>query len=332
MPYASPVPDLSYPFPTVVSPFETDESFHDEEEWYDTYYGFLSDEERAKYKKHDLARGAAYMSPTVTDPARMRAMARWFIFLTQIDDYHEFHPVPALVAVRDRVCGILTGEEPRTGEPGFLHFLARMRGEFQEFMPHFWLERLAHSFHEFFTYGVMEEAPYKTGERSGPLSLAHYLLVHEYSIAMRPYGDLVDAAMDTVLPVAVFRHPVVQRLRSLVCRLMSIQNDLHSLAKEEARPSETFNIVPVLRHELRCSRDEAVNEAVRILHSFATEISSLGRQLPDFGPHQKTTQEYFRQLELMITGLERWYRHSRSTRYRVPGAFPGVTPQTSRHP
>ncbi|MER5784288.1 terpene synthase family protein [Streptomyces mobaraensis] len=332
MPDTLPVPELSYPFPTVVSPFETDESFHDERDWYETYYGFLPEEDRAKYKEHDLAQGAAYMSPTVTDPARLRPMARWFVFLTQIDDYHEFHTVPELVAVRDRVRDILSGEEPHDGEPGYLRFLARMRAEFQEFMPYLWLERLAHSFHEFFTYGVMEEAPYKLGKRSGPPSLAHYLLIHEYSIAMRPYGDLVEPAMGGVLPDSVFRHPVVQRLRSLICRLMSVQNDLHSLAKEEARPSECVNIVPVLCHELGCTRGEAVAEAVRILDSFSAEILALGRQLPDFGPHQEQVREYFRQMQLMVTGLERWYRYSRSTRYRIPGAFPDVAPDARRRP
>ncbi|MBB6174798.1 hypothetical protein HNR23_004858 [Nocardiopsis mwathae] len=321
-----PMPTLTFPFPTVISPFETDESYHDEALWYDEYYGFLPEEDRNKLKKHALPQGAAFMSPTENDATRLRPMGRWFMFLTLIDDRCEFHSMSDLVSVRDRVCDIILGEVPRRDEIGFLHMLGRMRVEFQEFMPYLWFERLANSFYEYWTYGVMEESPYKLGHKRGVPPLAPYLLVHEYSIAMRPYGDLVDVTTRAPLSVGTFRHSVISRLRSLICRLMSIQNDLYSLGKEEARPSEVFNIVPVLRNELDCSRSEAIDEAMRMLDGFADEIVALRNNVPDFGDEQQAVQDYFHHMELMVTGLDRWYTSSKSIRYKVPGAFPEPMP------
>ncbi|MER7044588.1 terpene synthase family protein [Streptomyces jumonjinensis] len=313
------LPEFIYPFPTVVSPYENDPSFHDESAWYDAYYSHHREEDLAKYRRQQLAQCAAYMSPTTTDKTHLRPMSRFLVWLTVIDDHCEFLSADEIAATRDRACAILLGADPRPDEIGYLRFLGLVREEFQEFMPYFWLERLAHSLYEYFTYGVMAEEPYKRGRIAGPPPLEIHELVHGYSIGMLPYGDMVEPGMGAALPVHVFEHGAIQRIRMLQCRLTVIQNDLYSLRKELVRPSEMFNIVTIIRHETGCSLGEAIQESIRRMTAYADEMAVIGDHLPDFGPHQHLAEEYVHGLKLQITGMDRWYSHSASIRYVVGG-------------
>lgn len=309
----------TYPWAFIASPL-VDSLLEEEVVWYDTDYTFMSVATREKYKRHGLAAAAAYMSPTTTDVARLRPIARLMIWLTLFDDYYEFCPISELVPIRDHMVNILLGEEPRPDDIGMVRQAAQMTKEFKTFMPDFWIERLAHSFYRYVTYGLMAETPYKLAEIKRFPPLAILLPIREYSIAMYPYLDMLDPALGFTLPVHLHNHPVIQRFRAVIARLTVIQNDFASLEKEKALAAEVLNIVLVVQHEYQISLKEAVEESLRIHDGYVKEVDALHAALPDFGACHKEVDSYISHMKLMLTGIGRWYEDvtERYTQFPTP--------------
>lgn len=315
----SEVPVLQYPWPYEIGPFS--ESFNEEERnWIDTDYQFMSEATRAKYKKHGLTQAASYMFPAAGTLEQMRPIARFMIWLTLLDDYHELCPVKEFSGIRDHIMDVMLGEQPRPDDIGLLRQVALSREEFRPYVNNDWFQRWATSFYNYTTYGLMEETPYKLkGEFP---TLSNLMLIREYSISMYPYGDPVEASINFIVPDHISKHPVILRLKMLMCRIMAIQNDFASIEKELAVDTEVLNVILVIRHQYKVSLMEACAEAMRIHDSYVDEFVELQRNLPDFGALQKDVERFVHYMTLMISGLEAWYHMGRSTRYKTPGEFP----------
>ncbi|NML39982.1 hypothetical protein HHL17_22465 [Chitinophaga sp. G-6-1-13] len=310
------IPVLQYPWPTIPAPYP-DYFAKEEAGWLDADYTFMAEEAVRKYKGHCLADGASYMAPTTINIDHLRPMARFFLWLTLYDDYYELWPVKRLAEERDRIIDIMLGESPKAGDIGLYRQAAIFRDEFLSFMPYEWMERLAKSMYRYTTYGIMEEHRYRTEKRFPSILNLTYL--REYAIGMYPYGDLVEPGINFALPRYIAEHPVIMRLRTLLCRVMFIQNDWYTLEKEMAEESEVCNMILALRHHHKISLEEAMEEARRMHDEYVKEMVGLQDNLPDFGDHQKAVENYVFHLGLNITGLNDWY-NAMTVRY-IPSEF-----------
>lgn len=313
------VPVLQYPWPHEIGAFS--ESFYEEERgWIDKDYQFMSEATRTKYKKHGLAQATSYMFPGATSLEQIRPIARFMVWLTLYDDYYEICPVGKLAGIRDHIMDVMMGEKPKSDDIGLLRQVALSREEFRPYVNNDWFRRWANSFFRYTTYGIMEETPYKLKKQFPTLN--NLLLIREYSISMYPYGDPVEPSIDFIVPDHISKHPVVLRLKMLMCRIMAIQNDFASIEKELAVDTEVLNIILVIRHQYKVSLEEACAEAMRIHDSYVEEFVEIQHNLPDFGLLQKDMERFVHYMSLMISGLGAWYHTGKSTRYKTPGEFP----------
>ncbi|MPS65930.1 hypothetical protein [Chryseobacterium sp.] len=313
------VPVLQYPWPYEIGPFS--QSFYEEQsKWIDDDYQFMSEATRTKYKKHGLVEAASYMFPAASTKEQLRPIARFMVWLTLYDDYYEVCPVNKLADIRDHIMDIMMGAQPKPDDIGLMRQVALSRQEFLPYANDNWFERWTKNFYDYTTYGIMEETPYKL-KKEFP-TLQNLLLIREYSISMYPYGDPVEPSINYIVPNTISEHPVIKRLKMLMCRAMAIQNDFASIEKELAVETETLNIILVIKNQYKVSLEEAVSEAMRIHDNYIKEFVELENNLPDFGPEQKNIQRFVHNMALMISGLGAWYHKGSSTRYKTPGEFP----------
>lgn len=321
------MPRLKYPWPHV-PPAHPEYFTEEERQWLDEdYTTFMTKEAVEKIKGHNLANGASWMSPTTTNVDHLRPIARFFLWLALYDDYYERWPVDKIAVERDRIIEVILGKEPGPTDTGLYRQIAKCRDEFLAYMPYEWIERLAEHMYRYTTYGIIEETPYRLEGRYP--SLLRLSFLREYTIAMYPYGDMIEAGINYMLPKDIAGHPMIMRLRTLLCRIMSIQNDWYTLEKEIADSEfEVCNIILALQHHHKISLDEAIQEAERIHDSYVEEMDAIQKDLPDFGEDQKEVENYVYHILLNITGLDDWYNGD-TVRY-IPSEFPKHTyPETT---
>lgn len=313
------VPVLQYPWPYEMAPFS--QSFYEEQaDWIDTDYQFMSEATRAKYKRHGLVEAASYMFPAAGSMEQIRPIARFMVWLTLYDDYYELCPINKLADIRNHIMDVMMGAKPRADDIGLIRQVALSRQEFLPYVNDDWFQRWTKNFHNFTTYGIMEETPYKL-KKEFP-TVYNLMLIREYSISMYPYGDPVEPSINYIVPNFISEHPVIKRLKMLMCCIMAIQNDFASIEKELAIDTEILNLILVIRHQYKISLEESITEAMRIHDIYVEEFVVLQNNLPDFGLHQKDLERFVHYMTRMISGLGAWYHKGKSTRYRVPGEYP----------
>ncbi|MCQ9637613.1 terpene synthase family protein [Chryseobacterium sp. WG23] len=310
---------LQYPWPYEIGPFS--QSFYEEQNgWIDTDYLFMSEVARTKYKNQGLVETASYMFPAASSKELVRPMARFIVWFTLFDDYHKLCPVHQLVDIRDYIMDVMMGQKPKADDIGLIRQVALSREELLPYVNDDWFHRWTKDFYNFTTYGMMEEIPYRLKKQFPALDTL--LLVCEYSISIYPYVNLVEPSINFIIPNFISEHPVIKRLKMLMCRIMAIQNDFASIEKELAVDTEVLNIILVIRNQYKVSLEEACTEAMNIHDNYVKEFVELQNNLPDFGLHQKNMDRFVHNMALMISGLGAWYHKGRSTRYKTPGEFP----------
>ncbi|BAP31002.1 uncharacterized protein CHSO_1965 [Chryseobacterium sp. StRB126] len=315
----SDIPVLQYSWAYKVAPFA--ESFYNEQnDWIDTDYQFISETTRTKYKRTNLVQAASYMFPATKTMEQMRPIARFMVWLTLYEDYYELCPVKELASVRDDIMNVMLGEDPRPGDIGLLRQVALSRDEFRPYVNDNWFQRWADSFHDYTTYGIMEETPYKLKHEFPTLS--HLLLMSEYSISIYPYADPVEPSMGFIAPNFVSKHPVIKRLKTLMSRIMVIQNSFASIENKLAMKPDVLNIILVLKNQYRISLEEACMEAMQMHDDYVREFVELKANLPEFGSIQKDVENFVHHMTLMISGLGAWYHSGKLPHYEIPGEYP----------
>ncbi|TZF93505.1 hypothetical protein FW781_17580 [Chryseobacterium panacisoli] len=313
------IPVLQYSWAYKVAPFA--ESFYEEQnDWIDRDYQFMPEATRIKYKRNNLIQAASYMFPATKTMEQMRPIARFMVWLTLYEDYYELCPVKELASVRDDIMNVMLGDNPRPGDIGLLRQVALSRDEFRPYVNDNWFQRWAESFHDYTTYGIMEETPYKLKQEFPTLS--HLLLMREYSISMYPYADPVEPSMGFIAPDSVSKHPVIKRLKTLMSRIMVIQNSFASIEKKLIISPDVLNIIFVMKHQYKISLEEACMEAMQMHNNYVREFVELKVNLPEFGPLQKDVENFVHHMTLMLSGLGAWYHLGKSPCYEVPGEYP----------
>lgn len=323
------IPKCKYPWETIESPIAN--AFDEEEKsWYDNDYTFISEEGIKRCKPQFLSRVATYMNPTCNSIARMRPCARLMIYITIFDDFFGLTPADELQAQANRVYEVMMGDDPAPDEIGILRQMAQARKEWiANGMPQFWIERVSKNFYEFIVYGMKEEIPFKQAEKITYPLLPHYFSFRKYSIGMWPYGDLIDPATNSPLPVHIYNHPVIQRCRELLSLVITIQNDFASLMKEIEIEKECLNIIFILRHHENLSYQEACDKAMKLHDDYCQELDDLHKSLHHLklGEFQEMAHDHVYHIKLQISGCANWYYNSGTKRYEHK-AF--IVPQYGR--
>ncbi|MBB6501251.1 terpene synthase family protein [Pedobacter cryoconitis] len=311
------VPIPKYPWTYIPSPlmFTFDE---EEKQWIKEDYAFMGPESVKRYINQNIVKVSPYMGPTTTNADLLRPVCRFLLYETYFDDYVEIMPLEEVRVLRDRAFEVMTGDSVGPNEIGMFRQMEQARKEWvTNGMPQFWIERMANSFWEFVTYGIMEETHFKLTQTYPTLS--RYLLIRSRSIGQLAYVDMIDPAIGYALPEHIHKHPAIQRVLFLQSILIGIQNDFASIRKEMATENENFNIILLLHHTHHLSFEEALARAMKIHDDFVVELEEISQCLPNFGDYQKEAENYVYHTKLMVTCLNEWYYKSGTKRYTPEG-------------
>lgn len=104
----------------------------------------------------------------------------------------------------------------------------------------------------------------------------------ENSICLYPFLQLTEVETGIILPSEIHEHPVISRLQTLACHLVTFFNEVQSVIKKEATYSIYYNIVKVIHHEKQMSLKEACLEDLHLHNEDLREFVELQASLPDF--------------------------------------------------
>ena len=307
-----------YPFPETSIPDYVDRLKADVEDWLDNDYTFLTDSERKLYKIANLAYTTIRMLPNSNSYERMKPAVRWMVVVTVSDDYYELSTREEIEDAAERIREILLGADPLPDEMVFFHQYAVMRDEYRAFMSDEWMERMAKDMYEYLIFGIREMTTY-TATGSLP-NLAIYSIIREFDVAVIPFMNFAEVEIGFTLPKYVVDHPVIQRIRSLMGKIIGFQNDFYSLEKESVRGTSKTpcDLIRVMEKEYGLSFEEACREALRFHDACVTEFAALQSALPDFGNLNKDVENYALHMGIGIQGLNTWY-HLDTLRYKPEG-------------
>jgi hypothetical protein len=302
----------TYPFPSVISPFEV-RIREEVNSWLDNEYTFLSEEVREKYKRYDFGSSVAHALPYVKEYHLMLPCARYMLSGFVLDDCLEHNSFQEMDIVRERIVAILNGTQHISPQDNALYReVAKLRDELIH-LPEEWYKRFIESINNTLR-GIQDENIYKKDNQFPPL--VHLRLIREQSVAVHPLSLLIILEQDGVmLPADVFDHPVMQYLRTLTARMLADQNDFVSLPKELTRgDKEIINIVLSIRHEENISLRDAYRKAMDFHYRDLADFITLQKSLPPFGIYQEAAETYVLYLTAIIQGISTWttnnYRYS----------------------
>jgi hypothetical protein len=303
-----------YPWPNLVNP-HIEQMGRDMDYWIDNDYTFLTDVQRERYKKMRLHACTARMWPDLTYEQTIPCN-RFMLQYVILDDQLEHSSFQEIQQQRIRCTAILKGEQPGPDENALYQHLAIIRDEFRAFMPEIWMERFINYFYKSFRYGIELEYSFKVTKQAPSLTL--YKVIREYSVLMHPYLILGEIESGLVLPNHIIEHPIIQRIISLIVRVVAWQNDIHSLPKEMAKGTEVFNLVFVLQREYHLSLEEACAEAFRIHNVDLEEMITLHRDYREFGEYQEHVDKFLYYAGVGLQGVNTFYLQE-TERYRHGG-------------
>ncbi len=309
------LPRLQYPWPDLISPY-VDELEQEINDWLWNEYDCIPTDIKRKYEKtllgHITARFFPMASRERLTPLNMNSL--WGICF---DDYHEHCTVDQLKRLKHRVEDILIGSPPLKEENAIFQQLAAMRDAFARFMPTHWLARFSNSMGQY-VQGMVEEAPYKS--RLQHPTLADYMNIRMKAVDVYPLVSFAEVVIGYTFPREVIYHPAMCRIADLTCRIVAWCNDYFSIWKEQDK--DIMNIILIIQHQYRISRQEAFEEAVRVHQADVEDYITLCNSLPDFGIHNGKVKEFIYHNNLMIQGHKSWYEKD-TQRYK-PGGHPGT--------
>jgi hypothetical protein len=316
------LPRPTCPFPYAVSPYEAEaQKFINN--LISMSYTFYSEADRKKFQLYNLGGVATRTIPAFTHETGLLKHARFILWATVLDDYHESCNAQQIKQTGQRIVNILRGDKPAPDEIAIYHQTALMREEMSSINDD-WYYRFIETVDFQVNYGMVVEASYRRAQSFPPLR--DFMFFRECCLFMYPWIMWLEPAINFILPRHIDRHPVIMRLRALQVRIGCWQNDFFSLPKELTRKSEVMNLVLVLQHEHNISLEEAWMEALHIYDEDIKDFITLQSNLPDFGAHQEEVEKYVLHLSMMIGGLHKWYSEEtpryQSSEFVEPGYIP----------
>lgn len=308
-----------YPFPDLISPYAAVLQEITNNQWIDgELKSLLSEKDREKYKRTNTGYMSARWWPTTPTLERLIPLGRFMLWSLYNDDIYEQGTLEEIRHVQACSIAILKGGMS-AGDAGIPlgAFLASLREELMAFIPQSSIIRFADKIDEYFD-GVEMEAFYKKA-RMFPTP-GNHKIIRERGLMIRAFVESIEVETGVTLPPEVHIHPVIRQMSRLVCRITGYFNDVQSLFKDELTGDIHFNLVKILEHHLRITKQEALDAVIQIHNRELEEFLLLQRNLPDFGKWQQDVENYVHHMSLFLTG---WQSVSlKETQRYWEGGFP----------
>jgi hypothetical protein len=293
---------FNYPFPTLKNPHADQLQEITENQWIDGEYLWLYEQNpdlRKKYKKTKTAHIAAQWFPTAS-LERFRPICRLMLWTLYNDDLYEESVSGDIKKIHTQSVAVLNGEisaEESTIPLGSM--LASLRQELLQFIPQESIVRFTKMISRYFT-GLETELIYK--EKKVFPTIEECIALREDSICLYPFLQLTEVETGIILPQEIHEHPVIRRLQTLACHLVTYFNEVQSVVKDEATDSIYYNIVKVIQHERQISLEDACLEDLRLHNEDLKEFVALQSSLPDFGIWQDAVVNWVHYMSMVLSG------------------------------
>ncbi len=297
------------------------------------------------YVSWDIPRLAAYGYPYAEGPALdlcADAMAFFFVFDDQFDGPLGQAP-DRVAAVCQGLIDIVHGEPGGPGEPGepggssagprdaqspctaaFADLWQRsVQGATAS-----WRSRAAQEWEYYFAAHAHEAVNRRRGI---PADLDQYLQVRRGIAATGLPISLGERAAGISVPAAALHSPQLRIMREITVDVTLMCNDVYSLEKEEAR-GDMDNLVLVIEHARRCSREESLAAARREVDQRCARFQHLAGEVPEMcarigltAPERAAVEAYVQVMTAWMSGYHAW--ETETLRYRnAPEALPTTGP------
>jgi avermitilol synthase len=300
----------------------------------------LVDDDRSLtwYTSWDMPRLAALGFPYARGPALdlcADAMAFFFIFDDQFDGPLGRDPAQAARACRQLI-GIVHGVPPQTDADPCSRAFADIWDRSTRAAHPGWTARTAHEW-EYYFAAQAHEAIGRL--RATPADMQSYLQVRRGTAGTDLPLSLGEHAAGITVPAVAFHSPQLRIMRQAAIDVTLMCNDVYSLEKEEAR-GDMDNIVLVIEHTQRRTRDEAVTAArqevdrrVRRFRELADQVPAMCAQLHLSDRQRTAVDSYTALMAAWMSGYHAW--QTETQRYRtapriVPPSGPGYFDQLLR--
>ncbi|MEI3789141.1 MULTISPECIES: terpene synthase family protein [unclassified Chryseobacterium] len=293
---------FNYPFPTLKNPHADQLQEITENQWIDGEYLWLYEQNpdlRKKYKKTKTAHIAAQWFPTAS-LERFKPICRLMLWTLYNDDLYEESTSGDIKKIHIQSVAVLNGElsaEEATIPLGSM--LASLRQELLQFIPQESIVRFTKMISRYFT-GLETELQYK--EKKVFPTIEECIALREDSICLYPFLQLTEVETGIILPPEIHEHPVIRRLQTLACHLVTYFNEVQSVVKDEATDSVYYNIVKVIQHERQISLEDACLEDLRLHNEDLKEFVTLQSSLPDFGIWQDAVVNWVHYMSMVLSG------------------------------
>jgi len=293
---------FNYPFPTLKNPHADQLQEITENQWIDGEYLWLYEQNpelRKKYKKTKTAHIAAQWFPTAS-LERFKPICRLMLWTLYNDDLYEESVSGDIKKIHNQSVAVLNGDiSAEESTIPLASMLASLRQELLQFIPQESIIRFTKMISRYFT-GLETELIYK--EKKMFPTIEECIALREDSICLYPFLQLTEVETGIILPQEIHEHPVIRRLQTLACHLVTYFNEVQSVVKDEATDSIYYNIVKVIQHERQISLEDACLEDLRLHNEDLKEFISLQSSLPDFGVWQDAVVNWVHYMSMVLSG------------------------------
>ncbi|MGH8469908.1 MAG: terpene synthase family protein [Gammaproteobacteria bacterium] len=257
----------------------------------------------------------------------------WFTWLFLMDDECDECGIgkrpERLAALQGQFLRVLSGGQPEAPlDPEFrdvrkridvplLHALCDLRDRMEARMPRAWRARFIHSVVEYF-----ESSKWEAANRARGIwpDAPTYIRMRPYTGALYTDIELIDMTEGIALPLAVRKHPLVQRLMLITNNVVCWSNDIFSLPKERAH-LDMHNLALILQHKEEIPLQTAVDRVAVLTDKEVRRFIELEALLPSFGaPLDADVRRFIGVLRAWMRGNLDWSYESGRYRPTVASA------------
>ncbi len=167
-----------------------------------------------------------------------------------------------------------------------------------------WQNLFASNSARFLTASLEEE---RLAASSAVLDLNSYVELRRHSVGVYHGFDLAERSRGFEVPPHAHSHQRMRDLRAAATDTIGFMNDVHSLERDE-RKGKSYNLVAVLRRELRCSRADAIERAVRMARERLKAALELQAKSPHISAELRLSSNECVAVERGVEGIRNWIR------------------------
>jgi len=294
------LPPIHCPFPSAVSLHA--EAVHQHTLAWAERHALVTDAralERLRASKFGWLAARAYPHAPLD---RLALVSDWNTWLFMIDDQCDEHGIgkrpQRLTTLHANCLQVLAGNKPEPPDPATAQFprherrcgeerpdlpllraLDDLRERLQALVACDWMARFVYSVSEYFESCVWEAENRAHDRWPDP---ATYIRMRPYTGGLYTDIELIEPAERITLPLAVRKHPHLQRLTLITNNVVCWSNDIISLHKEHAH-HDRHNLALIFHRHYGLTIQEAVNRVAKLTEVQMRHFIALESRMPGFG-------------------------------------------------